>query len=1069
MKQKLLSSFFAAIVAMNLFAADVWDGSSDIFTHGSGTQASPYLIENAEQLAFIAEMVNAGVTTYSGNYFKLTTDLDLNNLAWTPIGTEESQFGGNFNGDNHTISNLKITASTANAGLFGVVSGGKYKKVTVKGSISSSAKATNAGALIGSATAACTIDSCVNNVVIGGGKVIGGLIGKGSNLSMSHCKNMSSIIGDSIVGGLVGVSSNSSTTQFYACANLAQIKSKQIAGGLIGSAQRVKMISCMNSGVVIGETTWHYIDESTTTIKEDYYYTRYYYIYSIKRKCTALLIAGGLAGRAENSIFTDCINQADVSCEATGDAMANNYYSHPYKTDKYTFKMYSYDKNVTCCSGGICGIFNGTMENCFNIGGISNIDNSQQTAQVSKVYSLGDLYGISGEALTLYQNTVSGFSNKTFVCGGGLVGRSINNTTINKCYNKGKITGNGGGILGHATCPGSTSAPTTITYSFNVGLAQNGIGSTMSYYDNGYIVSQINVENSYNAGQTTQKGISNGTVTNSYYINGSGNGTQKTDAQMKSVSMPILLNADSTVFIQDIKPNVNKGYPIFKNGMRYVATNAASDVSYTSATLNGNYYNCIPDSMGFDFKESSEDDYYSYKVANTQGATYSLSNLTQGTTYIARYWLAEGGITYYGDTVQFTTLACPTKPVRSDTVKICDGEYFEFAGKKLTTAGTYHDSLVAQTGCDSVIELVLQKYETYKYVKYDTINSGEQYEFYGQYLTEPGIYNEYIPITNRCNWTQLYLAVRQTLSLFVNDNNMGSVDGTGNYVSGSEVVITATPNEGYHFVKWSDENTDNPRSILVMGDSSLTAIFAINKYAITFKNGNEILQSIEVEHGVVPTYNGATPTKAVDAQYTYTFAGWSPEIVAATEDATYLATFNSTVNKYTITWKNDDGSIIDQTEAPYGAIPTHADPTKAATAQYTYTFAGWTPEVVAVTGNATYTATYTSTLRKYTITFLDEDGNILCEDEWEYDSMPSCEEPTKAADEEHTYTFAGWTPEVVAVTNDATYSATFSADPIYTDIPEIQVAPQAAKIIRDDKVFILRGDKTYTLTGAEVK
>ena len=174
--------------------------------------------------------------------------------------------------------------------------------------------------------------------------------------------------------------------------------------------------------------------------------------------------------------------------------------------------------------------------------------------------------------------------------------------------------------------------------------------------------------------------------------------------------------------------------------------------------------------------------------------------------------------------------------------------------------------------------------------------------------------------------------------------------------------------------------------------------------------------------------------------------------------------------KFTITWKNDDGSIIDQTEVSYGQIPTHAVPVKPATAQYTYTFAGWTPEVVAVTGDATYTATYTSELRKYTITFLDEDGNILCEDEWEYGSMPFCEEPTKAADNDYTYTFAGWNPEVVTVTSDATYTATFTAEPIIgTNIPYIQVEPQAKKVIREDKVFIIRGDKTYTITGQMVK
>ena len=61
---------------------------------------------------------------------------------------------------------------------------------------------------------------------------------------------------------------------------------------------------------------------------------------------------------------------------------------------------------------------------------------------------------------------------------------------------------------------------------------------------------------------------------------------------------------------------------------------------------------------------------------------------------------------------------------------------------------------------------------------------------------------------------------------------------------------------------------------------------------------------------------------------------------------------------YTITWKNDDGSVIDTTTVAYGEVPTHADATKDATAQYTYTFAGWTPEIVSVTGDAVYTTVF---------------------------------------------------------------------------------------------------------------
>jgi hypothetical protein len=172
---------------------------------------------------------------------------------------------------------------------------------------------------------------------------------------------------------------------------------------------------------------------------------------------------------------------------------------------------------------------------------------------------------------------------------------------------------------------------------------------------------------------------------------------------------------------------------------------------------------------------------------------------------------------------------------------------------------------------------------------------------------------------------------------------------------------------------------------------------------------------------------------------------------------------------YTITWKNEDGSIIDQTEVPYGQLPTHSIPTKSSTEQYTYTFAGWSPEVVLVSGDATYTATYTSTLRQYTITFLDEDGTILSLQDWDYGTMPTCDEPTKPSTEQYTYTFAGWSPEVVLVSGDATYTATYTIEPIYTYVPDIQIKPQANKILREDKVFIIYGNKIYTITGQEVK
>lgn len=282
----------------------------------------------------------------------------------------------------------------------------------------------------------------------------------------------------------------------------------------------------------------------------------------------------------------------------------------------------------------------------------------------------------------------------------------------------------------------------------------------------------------------------------------------------------------------------------------------------------------------------------------------------------------------------------------------------------------------------------------------------------------------------------------------------------------SDPTKDATAEFTYSFAGWS------PNIVAVTGDAEYIATYTStrNSYVITWKDEDgTIIDQTVVEYGQTPTH--AEPTKAATAQYTFAFASWTPNVVAVTEDATYTATYKATIRKYNITFLDDDGSLISQQSIEYGQIPQQADPNKQPTARYTYVFTGWTPAVVAVTADATYMATYTSILRKYTITFLNDNGEVLSAEQWSYGETPTCPAPTKADDEQYTYTFAGWRPEVVAVVGEATYTATYTATakPEGIEDPTANANAKAAKIFRNGQIFILRGDRVYTLQGQEVR
>ncbi|MDY4788972.1 MAG: hypothetical protein SO179_00190, partial [Bacteroidales bacterium] len=115
----ILAMLFCSI---NIYSqTSTWTGGISPFTHGNGTQANPHLIENAEQLAYLAQVVNAGTGSYDSAYYKVMVDIDLNSIPWTPIGFSSSNFfSGNFDGNGHNIANMIVNSSTAINGYGGL-------------------------------------------------------------------------------------------------------------------------------------------------------------------------------------------------------------------------------------------------------------------------------------------------------------------------------------------------------------------------------------------------------------------------------------------------------------------------------------------------------------------------------------------------------------------------------------------------------------------------------------------------------------------------------------------------------------------------------------------------------------------------------------------------------------------------------------------------------------------------------------------------------------------------------------------------------------------------------------
>ena len=310
--RRLLAGLFFVIMAATPFithaapAGEGWNGEiADKIENAAGnsgdTADKPILIKEAAELAYLAQQANEGgyilelengnkidntdassKQGFSGYYFALSADIDLNGYEWTPIGNNTHPFRGHFNGDGHVVRGLKMnveieTKTTTYAGLFGYIENGTLRNLGVwlapEGIEVSSTQFgyISAGGLAGDITRTdsktpASIQNCYvegegniavrstdNTIKINVGGMVGVTNGNSGTCIITHCYTTVDVEAEvdsrsnSYVGGIAGNASDISYS--YATGNVKAKERKKgkkpFVGGICGNATNGTITNCV--------------------------------------------------------------------------------------------------------------------------------------------------------------------------------------------------------------------------------------------------------------------------------------------------------------------------------------------------------------------------------------------------------------------------------------------------------------------------------------------------------------------------------------------------------------------------------------------------------------------------------------------------------------------------------------------------------------------------------------------------------------------------------------------------------------------------------------------------------
>ena len=353
---------------------------------------------------------------------------------------------------------------------------------------------------------------------------------------------------------------------------------------------------------------------------------------------------------------------------------------------------------------------------------------------------------------------------------------------------------------------------------------------------------------------------------------------------------------------------------------------------------------------------------------------------------------------------------------------ICSNEFYQLGNNRLTVSGVYKATLVSSLGTDSLVTLKLTVNPAYFFSTVETVFYGDpiSVEFFGETLTAAGTYKKEFTASSGCDSVyqmQIVMVNKPTvytITAKVSDPQMGSVTGGGDYEEGKKATLEAIPNEGYRFVKWTDDITDNPREITVIANATYTAVFElipIPTYVVTVNTADAEMGTVT---GGGTFQEGTKVTIEATANDGYRFVQWSngitdnPFAFTLTQDTTFTAEFElipPVVKYFDITVRSADSEM------------------------------GYTR------GTDTYKEGETATIRA-----IPYDDYVFVS--WQDDNTDN--------------------PREIKVTKDATYTAYFAKKSQAVD--EVSGQPSdIRKLLRNGRLLIIRDGKSFNVQGTRVE